>query len=61
MVLMSINTMEDPYENVRREVPMRPGRVIRHKKEYIKPLERRREKTEVEEGIRDYYDNVLID
>jgi hypothetical protein len=60
MVLKAEDWREDPYKNVRRDVPTRPGKVIRHKKEYLKPLARREEKMEVEEGIKDYYDDIIL-
>lgn len=54
MILRGDGMYRDPYENIRRDVP-RPGKVLRHKKEYIKPLERRKEKELIKEGVDDYF------
>jgi len=55
MVLKAEDWREDPYKNVRRDVPTRPGRVIRHKKEYLKPLARKEARDIIDEGVLDYF------
>jgi len=45
---------EDPFASIRREVPMKPGHAIRHHKEYLKPLERKKVRRDIEEGILEY-------
>lgn len=44
----------DPFADIRREVPMKPGHAIRHHKEYIKPLERKKVRETIQEGILEY-------
>ena len=55
MVLKAEDWREDPYKNVRRDVPTRPGKVIRHKKEYLKPLARKEAKDLIDEGLEEYF------
>ena len=45
---------EDPFASVRRPVPAKAGKPIRHRKEYIKPLEKEKMRDEIEKGILDY-------